>query len=287
MGFYGQVVYEFKKLFSSLKITSAHTSETAIEPPASSDKRVQALQPWDELNISPANRWIQLNTDPTTKTITIGHSTPGAEDTSKKVIGFSRVEEDEVGDATVIPLDYGDYIKTTISNYDSAGHSIGSEISYFQMPAGELVEGVTELQEDRDYIFENFVNTLEEEGKGIYIENYLQEHEYVNTENLNDAMQDYLNEKGYVTVALTGTGYDLYPNKAEYPAITEAIGPVTGDDGFSKAIARLKGVNEDTEYTVSQGISETAQRIKNLEDTIYNLQSQVRSLSEKIDELTT
>lgn len=287
MGFYGQVVYEFKKLFSSLKITNNSTSENAIEPPAADSQRVQALQPWDELNIVPDNRWIQLNSNPLTKTISIGHSTPGAQDDTKTVIGFSKVEDSEVEGKTVTQLDYGNYIKTTISNYDAAGHSIGSEVSYFQMPAGELVEGVTELQEDRDYIFTNFVNAVEEEGKGVYLENYLQEHEYVNVDNLNSAMETYLGDNGYVTTDIVGNRHDLYPDKADYPTITASIGPIAGDDGFSRAIARLKGVNEGTEYTISQGISETAQVVKTLEDTIYNLQSQVRSLSEKVDKLIT
>jgi hypothetical protein len=43
MSFYGQVVYEFKKLFSSLKITKNNPTEIAIEPPEDSNFRVQAL----------------------------------------------------------------------------------------------------------------------------------------------------------------------------------------------------------------------------------------------------
>jgi hypothetical protein len=43
MSFYGQVVYEFKKLFSSLKITNNNSSENAIVPPTAENVRVEAL----------------------------------------------------------------------------------------------------------------------------------------------------------------------------------------------------------------------------------------------------
>ena len=87
MGFYGQVVYEFTKLFSNINITPSDSSETPLSPDAeNADVFFEATDMWETINIKPANKWIQLRgvgpTD-TTKTIKIGHGTPGAEDNSK------------------------------------------------------------------------------------------------------------------------------------------------------------------------------------------------------------
>lgn len=300
MGFYGQVVYEFKKLFSSLKIIKKVDSETAIEPPASDTEfKVQALQPWDELTLTPSNRWIQLSGDPVNKSITIGHSIPGATDDSKTVVGLSRVEESAIPEGTeVTALDYGDYIQTTVSEYDAAGHSKGATTAYFKMPLGETVDNVNQLQEDMKYVYNNFLNTIEEYSpdpenpdnlipKGKYVETYLTENGYVNTETLGDAMQKYLNDEGYVTSAVTGYCGDMYPTLAEYPTIAETIGAVTGNDGFSKSVAEMTSAPnaDEAQYTISDAVKLVAENIVTDRNNLNGINARLTILVQKLKEL--
>ena len=257
MGFYGQVVYEFKKLFSSLKVTKNNPTEIAIEPPADSNFRVQALQPWDELNIAPSNRWIQLNGEPLTKTVTIGHSTPGEKDDDKTVIGFSKIAVEDIPDSeTPITLNYGDYIETTNSNYDKAGHSIEATKSYFRLPISATETDVEQLKEDVSHIFTNFLTFSEEsatDNKGKYIEDYLYEQDYIKQERLLEELETYLTspEHKYVTEDTTGTLVTMYPGGDEMP-IAETIGPVNSEDGYSTALNTKLGTDEW--YSVSKAI---------------------------------
>lgn len=257
MSFYGQVVYEFKKLFSSLKITKNNPTEIAIEPPEDSNFRVQALQPWDELNMAPSNRWIQLNGEPLTKTITIGHSTPGEKDDEKTVIGFSKIAEEDIpADETPITLNYGDYIETTNSNYDKAGHSIEATKSYFRLPISATETDVEQLKEDVSHIFTHFLtvsNAEEHEGKGQYIDTYLTEQEYIKKDALITELDIYLNspEHTYVTNDVTGALDIMYP-ASELKSLADTIGAVTGTDGFSTVLNDK--LNTDKTYTVSEAI---------------------------------
>lgn len=300
MGFYGQVVYEFKKLFSSLKVIKNVDSELAIEPPASDTEfRVQALQPWDELTLTPSNRWIQLNGDPIGKNITIGHSAPGETDDSKTVVGLSKIEENAIPeDAEITELDYGDYIQTTVSEYDAAGHSKGATSTYFKMPLGETVDNVNQLQEDMNYVYTNFLNTVEEFRedpenpenqipKGTYIETYLTDKGYVNTETLGEAMTDYLSAEGYVTDAVTGYCSTMYPNLAEFTPITDTIGAVTGDDGFSKSVAEMTSAPNATEaqYTVSQAIQSISENIITNRNNLNGTNARLTILIQKLKDL--
>lgn len=288
MSFYGQVVYEFKKLFSSLRVFNNNTSEEAIEPPEYSNTRVQALQPWDELNIAPSNRWIQLEAQPLTKTLTIGHSTPGVKDETKTVVGLSKIAEEDIPeDGNIIPLDYGDCVQTTISEYDAAGHSIGATPAYFKMPLGETVDNVNQLQEDVQYIFSNFLNSTDEADKGQYIETYLTDNGYVKTETLNDAMATYLTENKYVTQELVGSPNAMYPDKADPVSIVDTIGVVTGDDGFSKSIAEMNSIPDAwvAEYTISDAIKSLTENVLDNRTRIKGTDSRLNALIAKLNAL--
>lgn len=295
MGFYGQVVYEFKKLFSSLKIIKNNSSEVAIEPSADPNFRVQALQPWDELNLAPANRWIQLNGNEGTKTVTIGHSTPGEKDDTKTVVGLSRILASEIPEGEeVTALDYGDYIQTTTSEYDAAGHSIGATSSYFKMPLGETVDNVNQLQADMEYVFTNFVNTIDDSGdpenpaqKGQYIETYLTNHGYVNTDTLDEAMANYLTENNYVTSEIIGLPDVMYPDRAGYVSIVDTIGTVTGDDGFSKSIAEMNSLPDANaaEYTVSGALQSLTENVLDNRTRLKGTDSRLNALIAKLNAL--
>ena len=291
MGFYGQVVYEFKKLFSSLKITNTSNNEEAITPPSNEDTRVQALQPWDELNIAPSNRWIQLGGNPATKTLTIGHSTPGEKDDNKTVIGFSKVAEknspEDERPATFTPLKYGDYIETTSSNYDQAGHSISSTKTYFQLPFDETDTNIEKLQEDVAHIFENFLTTSTDGAaaqKGINLDEYLSSKEYVNEETLGDYVHAYLTnpEHLYVTTALTGELSTIYPDGMTEKTLAETIGDITVmyPEGDYDSIANTIGP-----VTSSTGYSAEMNRRLQTTDQVYSISAAIMGLLRIIDQL--
>jgi hypothetical protein len=54
-----------------------------------------AADRWDQIDFKGGNRWIQLSSDATDKSVTISHSTPGQVDASKTVIGFKPLTEEE------------------------------------------------------------------------------------------------------------------------------------------------------------------------------------------------
>ncbi len=283
--FYGQVLYEFKKLFSSLKITKSNAAEEAIDPIANSqDERVEALTPWDELNIKPSNRWIQLDTDQNTKTIAIGHSTPGEKDDSKTVIGFSKIAEntspDEEKPDDFIALKYGDFIETTNSNYDKAGHSIASTKTYFQLPISDTEENLEQVKMDIDHIFTNFFTINQEAaeaGKGIHLDTYLDGQDYIKKDRLLDELDAFLThpDHPYAKEALTGVLKDMYPDAqdmgTETPNIAQTIGVVTGSEGFSTILNEK--LNTDKIYTVSEAI----QGLMTLNETLIQEQSNLKS----------
>lgn len=95
MSFYGQVVYEFTKVFSKLMITQVNNSEL---PVALENKNVffEASDMWEQIDIKPLNRWIQVqgqNDNDATKTISIGHGFAGAQDPNKTTISLSSLTE--------------------------------------------------------------------------------------------------------------------------------------------------------------------------------------------------
>ena len=153
MGFYGQVVYEFTKMFSKFMITKKSDDEEPITPPEiNNDIFLEASNMWEQINIKPTNRWIQLdgNTEAdTTKTIKIGHGTPGESDDTKTTVSFSQVTDNVPNEGQYIQLKNGDYLKTAISKYDQAGHFINNEnpsYVYYKLPTAQL----TILSPDKD-----------------------------------------------------------------------------------------------------------------------------------------
>lgn len=291
MGFYGQVVYEFKRIFSSLKVIASNPGEEAIAPPQEDESlRLQALQPWDELTVTPLNRWIQLNGNPDEKILSIGHSTPGEKDESKTVIGFAKIREEDIPEGVVpTPLNYGAFIETTNSNYDKAGHSIEATKSYFQLPISDTEQNVQTLQDNIEHIFENHLTTNAEaagEGKGQLIETYLADNNFVQKEMLDQEFETYLTdeEHHYVTDKVVGNLYDLYPDYGYPPTITSTIGLVSSYDGYSSALNEK--LNTNTLYTISDAIIILLNLIKKLESEITVLNGSNALAMSLINDLT-
>ena len=286
MGFYGQVVYEFTKLFSSLKITPYSNSETIMNTAGAASARIRPSEQWDELEFTPGNRWIQLSGDETNKKITIGHGGPGTAVSEKHIIGFSALDEGETP-SNPTALSYGQCIKTTTGEYDSAGHMVSKDTQYFTLPTSVGEQEFDALTNDKNYAFTYLLNGkrtspedeyeegdywIDENGnevlKGIDAINYLDSVGYVHTNTLDTAMANYLNndEHKYVQDKVTGKLTDLYSASTIQSAtpgtytITSAIGPIEGADGLQSIITNITGTQGCS--NIVQGIAELAEVVK-------------------------
>ena len=145
MGFYGQVVYEFTKLFSKLMITQSNSEQDPVIPPIENQNIfLEADNMWEQIDIKPTNRWIQLDAQAnnnSTKTIEIGHSNAGTAVGEKQTIGLLKINELPIvaeGEAPIeaTPLASGDLLQTATTDYDAAGHLIENRpiLSYYQLP---------------------------------------------------------------------------------------------------------------------------------------------------------
>ena len=138
MSFYGNVVYEFKKMFSKLKVIKTSDSVNLALPESTADATLEASSMWEQIDLKPSNRWIQLdctNVNDTTKTVTIGHSAVGA--------GGDAVKSVEVvaeAGASDVQLKNGDILKTLITRYDEAGHiaQVSTEYQNYKLPVATI-----------------------------------------------------------------------------------------------------------------------------------------------------
>ena len=292
MSFYGQVLYEFSKLFSQINIANNSNNNVVPNPIEISDQStISPLERWDQLGISGGNRWINLQSNPINKTISIFHTTPGEADDSKKVIGITKVES-LPDDITAEQLDYGDILQTTISEYDAAGHSIGASTTYFQLPKGEMVENVQELQDNMGHIFDYFLTTEENpEKRGKYIEEYLTEKDYLKQENLENNMSNYLSTHNYVTTALTGNKSDINTtSNTENWTLAATLGRINMPaDSLKVALDTVLKLSEDqkqiSSYSIADAIIELI-KFKEIQDTeIATIKSANMGYSAYIDQL--
>lgn len=184
MGFYGQVVYEFTKLFSNINVTPSNTSEEPVVPDAENqDVFFKATDMWETINIKPTNKWIQLRGNgPTdiTKTIEIGHSTPGAADDTKTTKSLEKIDTlpEGVVDSDTIQLKNGDFLKIATTKFDKAGHFIDSKeeddnpsYEYYKLPTAAFSIIQPEGAEPIEPIIPDATeDTLQIKGDGQWVE---------------------------------------------------------------------------------------------------------------------
>lgn len=149
MGFYGQVVYEFTKLFSKFLITKSSSTEIPVTPPDENQPIfLEADNMWEQIDIKPMNRWIQLNgsgENSTTKCIEIGHSSAGQSVDNKQTISVEKWY-DEVDETE--QLYGGDCLKIATTNYDAAGHLVDNNPTYHYYNLPQITVHVGEQQEN-------------------------------------------------------------------------------------------------------------------------------------------
>lgn len=148
MGFYGQVVYEFTKLFSKFLITQTNSSEAPIIPPVTNQSiLLEADNMWEQVDIKPTNRWIQLNGvsgNAVTKTVEIGHSTAGTAVDAKQTISVEKYNE-TIDNAA--QLQTGDCLKIATTNYDAAGHLVAESPTYHYYNLPKITVNVDDKQD--------------------------------------------------------------------------------------------------------------------------------------------
>ena len=155
--FYGQVLYEFTRMFSRLNVHSNEVNETPITPPSKVvEVALNADSNWEQLHFSPSNRWIQLDTKEVNggeKMMTIGHSTAGAVKDEYNSISFQKVDTPEGVEPT--RLLGGDTIEVITNQYDNAGHLVKEpEKTYYKLPQTTIIvnegEGAIEISPKED-----------------------------------------------------------------------------------------------------------------------------------------
>ena len=124
MSFYGQVLYEFTKLFHKIWIRNdgAKTYTTPERTPE--DAYFMPDDKWDSLSFNSGNHWIHLESSNKEKgnMITISHNTPGEK--KYELIGFNGNPNFGDSDIDPIVLTPGKVFTVNSGEFDNAGHLI-------------------------------------------------------------------------------------------------------------------------------------------------------------------
>ena len=134
MSFYGQVVYEFKKLFNKIKIKNDGFNKTDIPETQTTEASFTADVPFDTLNLNSGNRWIHLDYQNTNSgnEIIVSHGAPA--DKAYSVMSFNGINIDAT-DKTINQLSAEQVFSTTNFEFDIAGHLVKEPTeSYYKLP---------------------------------------------------------------------------------------------------------------------------------------------------------
>lgn len=284
MSFYGQILYEFTKLFTKINISNNNT-ETVTSTALGSQPSLVAADRWDQVNIKGGNHWIRLTSDANNKDLTIAHSGPGSVDNDRTVISFKPLTADEVAalpeDTVITPLYAEQCFQTTKSEYDKAGHSVSAQTEYFYLPVSTTEHDLSTIKEKHFAVPSDDEQEydIDAENMGISINDYLSKNEYLQKKYLDTALGEYLKTYHYVTTDLTGEKATIYPNmkEEERPSLAEAIGPLDNSaDGVSKNLNVLL-YGDDTYktqlYSISQILNALINEIKKLNEGVAGQQS--------------
>ena len=160
-------------------ITQASASEIPTAPPETSqDKFFEATTMWEQFNIEPTNRWIQLDGEggnDDIKIIKIGHGTPGAADETKTATALEMIEELPEGiEEEPVQLESGDIIKVATLTHDAAGHvttNNNPNYTYYKLPTTQLIVVLPEGSDEDspESITPNDDDILQTKGDGQWI----------------------------------------------------------------------------------------------------------------------
>ena len=138
MSFYGQVVYEFTKLFNTFifknkgKLKEEFPKEDEIE--RSTEFKYSANERWDKLTFETGNKWIQMMPDNENQSIKFFHSKPSEEVLNSP--SFS--PQEEVKEEEINKLNPGHYFEIQEYGIDKAGHISTITPVYYQLPLQQI-----------------------------------------------------------------------------------------------------------------------------------------------------
>lgn len=79
---------------------------------------------------------------------------------------------------------------------------------------------------------------------------------------------------------------DNYGNPIiRYPYLSETIGQIDGENGYSKSIAGLVGVNGKDRYSISESLGVISEKIDGLEDDNNGVSARLTLLINRLKEL--
>lgn len=285
--FYGQVLYEFKKLFSRIAVKNSDSQE-AGEKITQAQNTLEPEEEWDQLTYQSGNQWISLASNAQDKTITFSHSKPGNPSDTLVLTGLSVAPQEEIPE-NVLALQQGQCIKTTVGKYDNAGHIANLENFYYKLPAsdesivlGNIEERVDNIELKHLTIPDNDETPYDsvDNNKGLSIESYLNNNNYVNTDTLNNKMSKYLKENEYVTTAITGVQNTMYPTESRKPAIADTIGDM---EKCNQDMTKLGKGSQDIQ-TISTMLINIIDYIAALSNNINGAQSRITVLVNTLKE---
>lgn len=137
MNFYGQVMYEFTKMFSKIYLKN-NINEDFVNN-IYNNTEFQASDRWDTLQFEAGNKWLALEGDPINKKIIMYHNQPSNNFDGGVIQGINLYTTPEEGEnISATQLQQGNIIQTTSHNIDKAGHITSNASIYFQLPKQQI-----------------------------------------------------------------------------------------------------------------------------------------------------
>lgn len=165
MSFYGQVLYEFKKLFTHIQTKNSNKNEIP-DNFSTSPALVEADSDWDTLNLEAGNQWIQFETDKDNKKISIYHNMPSKDNNSEDYTFFGILDgtpSAEISDQ----LTFGQTIQFNKGKKDKAGHIVIEETKEMKLPNlllsidnGDTTQDDYEVEKKEGNIFQFISNEM-------------------------------------------------------------------------------------------------------------------------------
>ena len=146
MGFYGNVFYELRNAFSKLIVKHSYDNSNTT---AMTVKGIEG-----QITLAPNNEWISLTADIDNVRCGITHKEIAAAGT---MVAFDKIAAEDVPD-DVATLDLGQVFRTSVMQYDKAGHVIGVEDKYLKLPITDTEAEIGTLNEDVSILKVNDAN---------------------------------------------------------------------------------------------------------------------------------
>ena len=150
MGFYGNVFYELRNAFSKLIVKHSYDNNNTT---AMTVKGVEG-----QITLAPNNEWISLTADIDDVRCGITHKEIAAAGT---MVAFDKVAAEDVPN-DVATLDLGQVFRTSVMQYDKAGHVVGVEDKYLKLPITDTEAEIGTLNEDVSILK---LNDVDKEGR--------------------------------------------------------------------------------------------------------------------------